>query len=405
LSDELDLFADYSDDPPLLTRRQRRLEEEFARRRRKHRTVSALAGLCVLLLVGAGVVVAGLQMVGLGYYPDYSGSGSGQVVIEVKSGDLTSEIGETLEKQGVVASVEAFTRAAAKEPKASDIEPGFYLMRKQMSGESAVDMIVSPSSRVGEVQVRGGMRLDDTNGVTPQPGILTLLARASCIKSTPQLSCTTPAQMQAVAAQSDLASLGVPSWAIGPASAVQPPTHRLEGLILPGVYEVKPGESPQDILRSVIQQSAKQMELAGLPQAASGSSLTPYQLLTEASLVQSEGIEQDFPKIARVITDRLQQHIPLQLDSTINYLLDQPTLLTSPADRARPGPYNTYLDQGLPPTPISSASTQAIVAAVNPAPGNWLYFVKCFPNGASCFESTQAQHDADIRTAQQNGAY
>lgn len=405
MSDDLGLFSDYAEDAPLLTRRQRRLERERTKRRRRHRTLTALAGLCVLVLVAAGVLYGARQFLQIGAYSDYSGQGSGQVVVEVKAGDTTSDIADTLEHQGVVASAKAFTKSAQNNPAVAAVQPGFYLMRSKMSGQAAVALIVSPAAKVGQVEIRGGMRLDDENGPNAQPGILTKLAQASCAQPSGGPPCPTPDAIRAAAAQLDLAAAGVPQWAIGPASSAQPPEHRLEGLIMPGVYDVKPGQSPQDILLTVLKQSADQMQAVGLPQVANGTGFTPYQLLTLSSLVQSEGIEQDFGKIGRVIDNRLQQKIPLQLDSTINYPLDKPVLLTTDADRARPGPYNTYLNQGLPPAPISSPGMEAINAAAKPPAGTWLYFVKCETSGASCFEDTQAQHNADVRLAQQRGVF
>ena len=95
----------------------------------------------------------------------------------------------------------------------------------------------------------------------------------------------------------------------------------------------------------------------------------------------------------------------LGLDSTINYPLDKPSLLTKAEDRQRPGPYNTYLNYGLPPTPISAASKEAIAAALKPADGPWKYFVKCYPDGTSCFAETQEEHENYIREAQERGAF
>jgi len=131
-----------------------------------------------------------------------------------------------------------------------------------------------------------------------------------------------------------------------------------------------------------------------------------YELLTIASLVQSEGIEDDFGKVARVIHNRITEpQMRLQLDSTINYPLDKPTLLTKAEDRKQPGPYNSYQNYGLPPTPISTVSKAALQAAEKPDPGTWVYFVKCYPDGHSCFATTQAEHDRYIQEAQQRGAF
>jgi UPF0755 protein len=106
-----------------------------------------------------------------------------------------------------------------------------------------------------------------------------------------------------------------------------------------------------------------------------------------------------------VIYNRLAQGIPMGDDSTINYVLDQPLIRTSDENRAKPGPYNTYLNTGLTPTPISSPSPEAIAAAQKPADGPWLFFVKCDKDGNSCFAVTQAEQDANADKARAAGAY
>jgi UPF0755 protein len=404
VSDDLGLFSDDAGDSPRRSRKQTRQRRERFRRRRRRRTVTALAGLCVLLVVGVGVLYGASQLLNIGTYDDFEGAGDGQVVVQVKPGDTTSDIARTLAEQGVVASSKAFTKAA--EQRKAVIQPGFYLMKSRMSGAAAVELILSPDAKVGRVEVRGGDRLEDQT----QPdgkvvdGILTRLAKGGCAGPPGKSPCATPEQMHRVAAQADLASLGVPDWAIGPASATEP-KRRLEGLIMPGVYDVKPGESPEELLRSVVKDSAFQLQAAGLPQAAAGTGSSPYQLLTMASLAQSEAIRSDFGRVTRVINNRLRIKMPLQFDSTVNYPLDKPTLLTKPEDRERPGPYNTYDHPGLPVGPISAVSKDAIVAAEKPIDGRWIYFVKCDPNGTSCFAETPQEHEANKRVAQQRGAF
>ncbi|GAA4618491.1 endolytic transglycosylase MltG [Saccharopolyspora hordei] len=400
MTDDLGLFADEPEE-----RRHRAPDPERFRRRKRRRLVTALAGLFVLVLVGVGVLYGASQIMQIGAYDDFDGEGSGDVVIEVKPGDTVSAIGRTLAQHGVVASSKAFTKAAEENRRINSIQPGYYLMRNQMSGEAAVAHILSPKAKVGRVDIRGGMRLEDQlapdGGHTP--GILTRLAEATCVGENP--TCTTPEEMHHVAATADLESLGVPDWAIEDASKAEP-KRRLEGLIMPGVYDVKPGESAENVLRDVVNRSAAALEAAGLPQRAEGTGHTPYELLIIASIVQSEAIEKDFPQVARVIENRLTHPVmELKMDSTINYPLDKPSLLTRPEDRQRPGPYNTYLNYGLPPTPISTASKEALAAAEKPAEGNWRFFVKCYPDGTSCFADTLEQHEAYIDEARARGAF
>ncbi|MBA8823513.1 UPF0755 protein [Saccharopolyspora lacisalsi] len=405
MSDDLGLFADETSEAPQRGRKEAGEERDRFRRRRRRRSVTAAAGVLVLLIIGAGVFYSASLFLSIGDYEDYEGPGTGHVVIEVKQGDTTSAIASTLAEHDVVASATAFLEAARKNEAVSGIQPGFYLMKHKMSGEAAVSHILSEEASVGRVEVRGGMRLADQvdkRGRVVEPGILTMLAKATCTGS--EKDCVSGEKMQKVAAETDPADLGAPQWALGPTSKA-PPGKQLEGLIMPGVYDVEPGESAKQILRSVVTKSATKMEAAGLPQLARSTPFSPYEVLTIASLVQSEGIRSDFGKVARVVYNRIETDMPLQFDSTINYPLDQPTLLTDDADRDRPGPYNTYLNEGLPPTPISAASTEAISAAEKPQSGPWVYFVKCHKDGRSCFSENMQQHKQAIRKAQERGAY
>lgn len=404
VSDDLGLFTEEAAEQPREGPRAGRVRERFGRRRRR-RSVSALAGVFVLLVVCGGAVYGAAQVARVGLYADYSGPGTGEAMIKIDRGDSTSSIAKMMVQKDVVASSKAFRNAAEDNEAISGIQPGYYRLRTKMSGAAAVQQLLSPASKAGEVEVRGGMRLDDQVSPTgkPTPGILTKLSEAGCTGAQPG-KCATPDQLKQAAQTADLAQLGVPEWAVGPASKADP-NRRLEGLIMPGEYSVRPGESAQEILHEVVSKSATTLRQAGLPQVAQASGHSPYEVLTIASLAQSEAVNKDFGKVSRVIENRLQQHESLKFDSTINYPLDKPALLTKSEDRNLPGPYNTYKNQGLPPTPISSTSKESISSAAKPPQGNWLYFVKCAPDGSSCFAASQAEHDQNIKKAQQNGAY
>jgi UPF0755 protein len=93
----------------------------------------------------------------------------------------------------------------------------------------------------------------------------------------------------------------------------------------------------------------------------------------------------------------------LQMDSTVNYVLDRPTLLTDESERLKAGAYNTYKITGLPPTPIAVPSPEAIQAAVKPPAGDWVYFVKCEKNGLSCFGVTNEDQNRNRDLARARG--
>jgi UPF0755 protein len=105
-----------------------------------------------------------------------------------------------------------------------------------------------------------------------------------------------------------------------------------------------------------------------------------YEVLIIASLAQVEGDEKDFNKVTRVIYNRLALHMPLQLNSSVQYAAGlRGRIALSTAATNINSPYNTYKNQGLPPTPISNPSLSAIKAALNPAEGDWLYFITVKP--------------------------
>jgi UPF0755 protein len=380
--------------------------ERPRRRRSRRKLVLWLVGLLVLVVAGGGGYYGVRQVMGIGSYDDYPGDGDKDVVVQVQSGDSVSDIAQHLKDNDVVASAKAVVKAGEGDNRVLGVQPGYYLMKTKMSGAAAVKRIVDDASKVGAVEIKGGYQLDDVVGPDnkPVPGILSLLATASCATIDGKKTCLTADQLRQAAETADPAALGVPDWAL-PDVRKAPAKHRLEGLMVPGIYSVKPGASPVDVLKGVITSSVTKLQAAGLPAKAVDTGFRPYEVLVIASLVEREVITPDMGKGARVIYNRLAAAQKLGLDSTVNYELERPNLTTNDADRDKSGPYNTYGVLGLPPTPIGSPGNDALRAAFNPEPGKWLYFVKCQKDGTSCFAEDQAQHDKNVHDAQARGIF
>ena len=400
--DDLGLFDNESESPNPSRWRAIGWRKITATRRGKTIVLGSLCAV-VLLLGWLGYYFAG-TVLGIGAYGDYSGNGDSDVLVQIQTGASTKAIGATLVDADVVRTARAFVNAAGSNDQVANVQPGYYVMKTKMSGHTAVDKLVDPASRVGNLQITAGLQLDDTRNPdnSVKPGIFSLVAKASCVTLNGVHNCVSANDVHHAAETADPSALGVPDWALSAVSKADP-KHRLEGLIAAGVYDIKPGTSAQEILKAIITASAN--KLASLPDSAQNTGFTPYQVLVVASLVEREAIEPDFAKVARVIYNRLAQGMMLQDDSTINYVLDQPLITTSDADRNRPGPYNTYLNTGLTPTPISSPSQQAIDAALKPADGTWLYFVKCDKQGKSCFATTETEHEQNVQQARAAGAF
>ncbi|MET0235837.1 MAG: endolytic transglycosylase MltG [Kibdelosporangium sp.] len=381
-------------------------EPRQPRRKRRRSPTFWVIAIVVVGLIAGGAWYGVTQILGFGGFDDYAGSGENDVVVEVKAGQGTADIGAALKEKDVVASGRAFTSAGEDQPKVKAIQPGYYLVKTKMSGKAAVDRMITKDARVGQLQIRAGTQLDDIklpdNKVTS--GIYSLISNAGTVTMDGKKSGPTVEELRKVAETADLGQLGAPGWA-APFAMQAEPKRRLEGLIMPGVYNVQPGLPAEDLLKKVLADSAALLDGWGMPKLADKTGYTPYQLLIMGSLIEREGIEKDFDKISRVIYKRLSDNIKLGFDSTINYVLDAPVVTTDGSARAAPGPYNTYQNIGLTPTPISATSQAALKAAAAPADGPWVFFVKCQKDGTSCFSVTQSEHDQAIRDARARGAY
>ncbi|GEL24026.1 hypothetical protein PSU4_29800 [Pseudonocardia sulfidoxydans NBRC 16205] len=379
----------------------RTARREAVTRRRRRIGVLVLAAVVLLGVVGGGAYVVGSSF----FDKDYDGTGTGDVIVQVVSGDSTSQIGQMLTRRGVVASSGAFTGAAADDARILAIQPGYYQMSGQMSAESAVARLVDPAARVGRLEVRGGTQLDDTrspDGATA-PGVISLISQASCGQIDGQRRCVSVDDLRSTMEQTDPGELGAPTWALEDIRKAEP-ARRFEGLVSPGIYDIAPGTAAPDVWRELLAASVPRLEAAGIGDAAARSGVTPYQALIISSLVEKEGITPDMPRVARVVYNRLAAGQRLELDSMVNYPLDVQALRTTAEARARVGPYNSYAVAGLPPTPIAAAGKAAMTAALGPEPGPWLFFVRCKPDGTSCFGTTLAEHQANIRQAIADGA-
>jgi UPF0755 protein len=384
--------------------RAARLRAERGRRRRRF-ALGFAVGLLVVVIVAA-VFLGSKLWHSFGPQNDYAGSGKKDLVIQVHAGDSTTAIGETLHNHDVVRTVKAFLEAAEGNDAISSIQPGYYRMRAQLPASSAVKRLTDPESRVGKLVIPEGQQLDDTTDVKTNattPGIFTMISKATCVDLDGDEHCVSGADLRTAAEKTPLASLSVPAWAVEPVTRMGGDHRRLEGLIAPGTFNVNPSGAPQTIVETLISASTQLYVKSGLLDTATAMNMSPYNVLVVASLVQREAKPQDFPKVAQVIYNRLAEHRTLEFDSTVNYPLDRREVATTDADRAQQTPWNTYVSEGLPATPICSPGTDALKAAEHPEPGDWLYFVTVDAQGTTLFTRDYQQHLANIELAKRNG--
>jgi UPF0755 protein len=296
------------------------------------------------------------------------------VVIEVTRGESSGSVFSALEDQGVIGSALAF-RLNTLIHGTPTIVPGGYQLRQNESFD-AVRAALAAGPNVLTVTINPGYTLSE-------------VARA-----VGQLPGHSSDKFLAAAKSGAVSS---PWLASGQTS--------LEGLLGPGTYEVRPGETDQELLIEMVDRFNHLGASAGLTaQSAAALHLTPYQLITAASIVQKEGyLDKNMPQVARVIYNRLDRGTPLQMDSTVLYSIGQDGGPVTSADLKINNPYNTYLYRGLTPTPICFPSEAALRAAVSPPAGNWLFFVVVQKDGTEAFSDTFDQQLANEQLAKSRG--
>ncbi|GAA1504461.1 hypothetical protein GCM10009677_40790 [Sphaerisporangium rubeum] len=322
------------------------------RQRRKGYAAFLLAMIIIVGVVGAGGYYGYTWIRGVTTVKDYTGQGSGEVVVTIKEGQSAGDVAQTLVDQGVVASERAFINAIGAAGKSASLQPGEYKLRKGMAAAQAVPLLDPELRLKTTLTLREGLRLSQVYE---------------------QLSTATGRSVKEFqAAAKDAKGLGLPSYARG----------RLEGFAFPATYEVSPRTSPEELLGAMVERFDRAADDAGLVAGARRVGLTPLQVITVASIVQAEsGKYEDMPKVARVIYNRLNRdpQMKLQMDSTVMYGLGEYGIAATHEQLKSKSPYNTYARLGLPPGPIGNPGDHAIEAALNPAEGPWLYFVTVDP--------------------------
>ncbi|QGF24526.1 endolytic transglycosylase MltG [Raineyella fluvialis] len=355
-------FLDGPDEPG--PRRAQRAKERRGSRRAG--VILALVTVIVLVaLVGGGWYAAGV--LGL-RAPDYSTSTTAgpPVAVKIPSGATLKEMGQILADKDVVKSEAAFVKAAKANSKASGIQSGDYRLSTHLPASQAVDAMLDPKNRAAkQITLREGLSLAKQ---------LDSIAEQSAL----------PRQQFADLAK-DPASVGAPAYA-----------KTLEGYLFPDTYQLGDTTTAKQILVAMVDEYKQAAGQVGLEQAATALHHTPAEVVAVASVVEAEArTPADRPKVARVIYNRLDRGMPLQMDSTVKYLtgLDG-KVTTTDKERAQDSPYNTYLHPGLPPTPIDAPGKASLEAAAHPADGQWLYFVTVnLETGETKFATTLAQHN------------
>lgn len=319
-----------------------------ARRNRKSKRNRIVAFILVLVFALLFVVGYGLYRVAVyvrnnsqsSIMEDWPGPGSGFVEFTIEPGQGSVEVGNNLVKAQVVKSQSTFSNIVAANNKI--LYPGIYALKKHMNSMDVVEILSDQSKAGGFLDVKAGERATEV------------------IRKAAQISGIDIAQFNAIQ-KTDGAGI-LPPEAGG----------SFEGWLEPGVYNVKSMKSANKILAKMVDKRVKKLDSLGVPKGD-----LRQKILKIASIAEAEVNNREYyGKVSRVILNRLAKDMPLGMDTTVAYGIGIKAInLTQAQLDDASNPYNTRIHKGLPPTPISIPGDNAILAALNPANGPWIYFV------------------------------
>jgi UPF0755 protein len=280
--------------------------------------------------------------------PDYSYAqiveGSPEVIIEIPNGASGSQVAQILFENGVVKSAASYFRTAVGDPRSERVAPGSHRLNLRISARQALEQLLDPSRIPNLLKVFEG-------------------------------------EWKSEVAQS-LRDYGFSSSEIAGAfrSAKLPKGFSdVEGLLFPAQYTFEESTSALEVVQAMIDRF--QSDKTAQRILNSKGDFTAQELLTIASIIQVEGDNQVFKKVSRVIFNRLEIGMPLQMDSTVHYVKkSRGNIFLSTRSTLLRSPYNTYRYRGLPPGPIGSPGALAMEATLSPEIGKWLYFITVAPN-------------------------
>lgn len=323
--------------------------------------------LLVIFIVVAIVVVGATAVIRYVYDQNLKPVNSSQSVqtITVSQGMTDGQIGELLERKGLIRSAWAFKLYVSSKEVRNELQAGTYQFAPSQSVAEIVSQLTHGKIVTDLVTILPGQRIDQVRKRLLQDGF----------------------------SESDVNNaLNPVNYADNPALVDKPKGASLEGYLYPDSFARTADTSASTIVAASLKEMDKHLT-PDVRAAISQQGLSTYQGIILASIVEKEvSNSTDRPQVAQVFLKRLRLGMGLQSDATAHYgaILDGQT----PSTRYQ-SPYNTYFIRGLPPTPISNVDANALAAVAHPANTDWLYFVSG-DDGQTYFSKTLAEHQANV---------
>lgn len=323
--------------------------------------------IAALLVVGL-VALAGWFLISL--YQPFTGDGSGRIVVKIPQGTSANQIGDLLAAKGVVGSSFFFDLRAKLSGQRGDLKSGTFTLRHDMSYGAALDTLtkIPPPPPVVKVTLPEGRSRREIVPLARQDGL-----------------------------RGDYLAASRSSTLLDPRRYGAPRGATLEGFLFPATYELKRGATARQLVDEQVTAFKQNLAQVNLRYARS-KNLSVFDVVTIAAMVEREvAVASERPLVAAVIYNRLHQGMPLGIDATLRFALNDWTHPLRVSQLASSTPYNTRNHQGLPPGPIGNPGLASLRAAAHPAKVPYLFYVvKPGTCGQHAFSSTDAQFQRDV---------
>lgn len=378
-----DIFDAFGDEQETQPRAQHK-----AKKRRRSSSLRASAVVAILLAIIAGVSVFAVPKImdaisgdnplssifGGEEAADYPAGQAGETVqVTIPAGSNGTDMARILFDADVVASAQAFIDAFNADSGAGSIQPGTYELTTKLPASQAIELLKDHKNQ------RIDLSITIPEGFTKNQ-VHERVANVMGVSVD-----------EVDAAAADLEAIGLPAEAGG----------NVEGWYHPGTERFGPTTPITEILRTFIANRVAELDELGVPADQREA------VLTKASILEREvNIPEYYPQVARVIENRLTDTATvvgrLQMDSTVLYGVGKTGGIPTREDLDNDNPYNTYIHQGLPPSPIGQPGIEAIRAVLNPADGDWLFFATVnLQTGETLFAATLEEHNANVAKLRQ----
>ena len=297
----------------------------------------------------------------------------GKIRVEIPEGAGSRDAARILANAGIVRSKWLFVAYAALTGQAESLKAGAYEFAGQVTMPAVVGKLVRGGTYPNErlITIPEGWDLRDIAAYFEELGV----ASAEELWRVTGRPAAIPARGKALDLVQD-----------------KPAAVTLEGYLYPDTYRIFLDAPVEVVVRKMTENFAHKFT-ADLRAEIKRQGRTVHEVVTLASLLEQEvRTPQDRRLVAGILRRRLEAGIPLQVDASVNYATGKRET-PSAGDLAADSPYNTYRIRGLPPGPISNPGQEAIAAALDPAPTDYLYYLSA-PDGLTVFSRTLAEHAA-----------